>query len=99
MVYTVKSLSKPFPDTDIVKNKVPDVVPLSPDPGAPRHKVYIADKVVRVLLLTALQLPRSLPILGSVSLQGFQQAETDACCSQEGVEESLYNWALVSQSK
>lgn len=57
-VYTAKSLSEPFPDTDSVKHKVPDVLPLSPDPGAPRHKVYSADKVVRELLLTALQLPK-----------------------------------------
>lgn len=70
-VYTVKSLSEPFPDTDIVEHKVSDVVPLSPDPGAPRHKVCSADEMVRELLLTALQLPRSLPILGKYEFTGL----------------------------
>lgn len=48
-------------------------MPLSPDPVALRHrdKVCSADKVVRELLLTALQLPRSVPILGKYEFTGL----------------------------
>lgn len=70
-VHTAKPLSEPFPDAGIVKHKVPDVVPLGPDPGALRHKVYSADKVVRELLLTALKLPKSVPILGKYEFTGL----------------------------